>query len=55
VVEAEAVVKGDAKVYCIAAASIIAKVTRDRCAAPRCAAVRKTPSLPRSWSNLSIF
>jgi len=27
---AEAVVKGDAKMYCIAAASILAKVTRDR-------------------------
>lgn len=29
-VPADAIVKGDAKCYCIAAASIIAKVTRDR-------------------------
>ncbi len=35
--EARAVVKGDATVYCIAAASILAKVTRDRyeCQPPR--------------------
>ena len=31
----ETVVKGDAKVFCIAAASILAKVSRDRCIAER--------------------